>query len=215
MGGKDLSRRHFLKGAALATGAAAVAGEALFAKDARATQAPADDGKLPVTLRVNGKEHNLRIEARVTLLNALRDKLDAKTHAFLDLTGTKKVCDRGSCGACTVMLDGKTVLSCSMLAIEAQGKNIVTVEGLASNGKPHPVQEAFVACDGLMCGFCTPGFVMSSCHLLQKNPSPSREQIRESLNGNLCRCGTYTGVFAAVEKASAPHSGGSRGEKGK
>lgn len=203
MGGKDLSRRNFLKGAAFATGAAAVASEALFAKNANPQGAKnADDGKLPVTLHVNGKEYNLRVEARVTLLNALRDHLDAKTHAFLDLTGTKKVCDRGSCGACTVMVDGKTMLSCSMLAIEVQDRKITTVEGLAANGKPHPVQEAFVACDGLMCGFCTPGFVMSSCNLLQKNPTPSGEEIRQGLNGNLCRCGTYAGVFAAVEKAS-------------
>lgn len=216
MGGKDLSRRHFLKGAALATGAAAAVGEALFTRSAQAqsNKAP-DDGKLPVALRVNGKSYDLRLEARVTLLNALRDHTDAKTGAHLDLTGAKKVCDRGSCGACTVLVDGKTMLSCSMLAVEAQGREIKTVEGLAGNGEPHPVQKAFVECDGLMCGFCTPGFVMSGCSLLQKNSSPSREQIREGLNGNICRCGTYAGVFAAIEKASAPRAGGSRGEKGR
>jgi aerobic-type carbon monoxide dehydrogenase small subunit (CoxS/CutS family) len=112
------------------------------------------------------------------------------------------VCDRGSCGACTVILDGKTVYSCSVLAIECQGRKITTVEGIAEGDQPQPIQQAFVECDGLMCGFCTPGFIVSSQALLDRNPHPTPAEIRRALNGNICRCGTYNRVFQAVELAS-------------
>jgi xanthine dehydrogenase YagT iron-sulfur-binding subunit len=144
----------------------------------------------------------------VTLLDAIRDHVDRRTGAHVDLTGSKKVCDRASCGACTVIIDGKTAYSCSVLAIEAQGKKITTVEGIAGADAPHPVQEAFVECDGLQCGFCTPGFVVSSKNLLDHNPHPSLDEIKRALNGNICRCGTYNRVFEAVQLASIRMKGG-------
>ena len=119
----------------------------------------------------------------------------------MDLTGSKRVCDRGTCGACTMIVDGKTVYSCSLLAIEAQGKAIRTVEGLAKGGKLHPVQEEFIACDGLMCGFCTPGFIMSGVACLEKHPKATKEQVQECLDGNICRCGTQPRALEAVLKA--------------
>ena len=146
-------------------------------------------------LDINGKKQAATIEPRVTLLDTLRNDLDT--------TGAKRVCDRGTCGACTVMMDGKAVYSCSILAIEAQGKKITTVESLAQNGKLHPVQQAFVDNDGQQCGFCTPGFVMACTALLNKHPNPSPEELRAGLGGNLCRCGTYVGIRAAVAQASA------------
>jgi xanthine dehydrogenase YagT iron-sulfur-binding subunit len=140
------------------------------------------------------------VEPRVTLLDALRDRLD--------LTGAKKVCDRGTCGACTVLLDGKAVYSCTMLAIEAQGHEILTIEGLAPEGEMHPISAAFVANDAQQCGFCTPGFVMASKAFLDKNPNPTEAQVQHALGGNLCRCGTYIGVRAAVVAAAANMKGG-------
>ena len=205
MGGKKaVSRRGFLKGVAASAGAAAVASEKIFAvPSVPPAQTRLGPGSSQITLNVNGRPYTLQAEPRLTLLNALRDRTDAKTGAFLDLTGTKKVCDRGSCGACTVIVDGRPMYSCSMLALEAQGRKVVTVEGLAREGRPHPVQQAFVECDGLMCGFCTPGFVVSSVCLLEKNPRPTLAQIQRGLNGNLCRCGTYSRVFEAVELAAS------------
>jgi xanthine dehydrogenase YagT iron-sulfur-binding subunit len=135
----------------------------------------------------------------VTLLDALRNRLD--------ITGVKRVCDRGSCGACTMIVDGRSVYSCSMLAIEAQGKAIRTVEGLATNAGLHPVQQAFCDADGLMCGFCTPGFVMAAVALLEKTPNPTPEQARHGLDGNICRCGTYKGVLAAALSAKGVRRG--------
>ncbi|HXK62023.1 MAG TPA: (2Fe-2S)-binding protein, partial [Acidobacteriota bacterium] len=147
-------------------------------------------GPVPVTLQVNGKSHRLQLEPRVTLLDVLRN--------HLDLTGTKEVCDRGTCGACTVLLDGKPVYACSVLAVDAQGKKIETIESLGTPEKLHPIQAAFVENDALQCGFCTPGFVMASKALLDRNPNPSREEIEKGLGGNLCRCGTYAGIRAAL-----------------
>jgi xanthine dehydrogenase YagT iron-sulfur-binding subunit len=207
------SRRRFLQGVALTAGAAAVPAEGLLgahpprggagaAGAGAAGPEPVGPGAVPVTLQVNGKEVKLKVEPRTTLLDALRDHLDVAASRHVDLTGAKKVCDRGSCGACTMIIDGKTVYSCSVLCIEAQGRKIETVENLEKDGQPHPIQEAFVHHDGLMCGFCTPGFVMSSKALLDQNPYPSDEEIRRALNGNICRCGTYIGVFAAVRRAS-------------
>jgi xanthine dehydrogenase YagT iron-sulfur-binding subunit len=145
---------------------------------------------VPIQLNVNGKVHRLQLEPRVTLLDALRTRLN--------ITGAKRVCDRGTCGACTVILDGKAVYSCSMLAIEAQGKAIRTVDGLTEGTVLHAVQQAFCDHDGLMCGFCTPGFVTSVVALLEKNPKPTREDARKALDGNICRCGTYPRVLEAA-----------------
>jgi xanthine dehydrogenase YagT iron-sulfur-binding subunit len=134
------------------------------------------------------------VEPRVTLLDALRDSLD--------ITGAKRVCDRGECGACTVMIDNKTVYACSMLAIEAQGKQIITVESLMQGGKLHPIQQAFVDHDASQCGFCTPGFVVSCKAFLDKHPHPSPDDIRRGLSGNLCRCGTYAGIREVIAQAA-------------
>ena len=152
-------------------------------------------GNVPVRLTVNGKRVDLMIEPRVTLLDALRMRAD--------LTGNKRGCDRGACGACTMIVDGRAVYACSTLAIECQGKEVRNVDGLASASGLHPVQQAFCDKDALMCGFCTPGFVMASVALLEKNPSPTPEQIRKGLDGNICRCGTFSRIFEAVSSVSA------------
>ncbi len=148
-------------------------------------------GAAPLALEVNGTVHRISVEPRVTLVDALRDRIG--------LTGTKVVCGRGACGACTVLLDGKTVCSCLVLAHEAAGKPITTIEGLAADGKLTPLQEAFVAADALQCGFCTSGMILSCQALLDRDPKPTRAAIREAVAGNLCRCGTYNHVFDAVE----------------
>ena len=141
---------------------------------------------------MNGKSHSLTVEPRVTLLDALRN--------YLHITGPKRVCDRGTCGACTVLLDGKAVYACSVLAIEAQESEIVTAEGLAE--QKHPIVEAFVNNDALQCGYCTPGFVAAAAAYLKMNPKPTYEQVKEDLGGNLCRCGTYMGIRKAVLEAA-------------
>jgi xanthine dehydrogenase YagT iron-sulfur-binding subunit len=135
----------------------------------------------------------------LTLLDVLRDELE--------LTGAKRVCDRTTCGACTVIVNGKSVYSCTMLAIEAQGKDIQTVEGLSQGGKLHPLQQAFVDNDAQQCGYCTPGFVMACKAFLDKNPTPSLEQVRKGLGGNLCRCGTYVGITHAVLQTAKKKGG--------
>ena len=157
-------------------------------------------GAVPVTLRVNGKVHKLKLEPRVTLLEALRNDLD--------LTGAKKVCDRATCGSCTVFVDKKPVYSCTMLAIEAQGHAITTIEGLGSPEKLTPVMEAFVEHDAQQCGFCTPGFVMACTAFLEKHPNPTLEEVEKGLGGNLCRCGTYAGIREAVLAAAKTMKGG-------
>jgi len=155
---------------------------------------PLGPGAAPLELSINGMTHRLTIEPRVTLADALRERLG--------LTGTKVVCARGACGACTVLLDGETVCSCLMLAHEAAGRSITTIEGIAGSGGLSPLQEAFVAMDALQCGFCTSGMILSCQRLLDHDPKPSRAAIREAVAGNLCRCGTYNHVFAAVERAA-------------
>lgn len=147
-------------------------------------------GKLPVTLVVNGREVVVDIEPRRTLLSVLREELG--------LTGTKEGCGEGNCGACTVMLDGKTVYACLILAIDCEGCRIRTIEGLSRGRKLHPVQEAFVQEDGYQCGFCTSGQVMSAVALLEENPNPTRSEIKEEMAGNLCRCGAYPNIVEAV-----------------
>jgi len=148
-----------------------------------------------VTLKVNGRTHQLRLDPRVTLLDALRERLH--------LTGSKKGCDQGACGACTVHVGGRRVLSCLTLAVMAQGKEITTIEGLADGSKLHPVQDAFIACDGFQCGFCTPGQVMSAAACIKEGHTRSDQEIREFMSGNLCRCGAYPNIVDAI-KAAAP-----------
>ena len=200
MAGKDekkstfaVNRREFLKSAGVvsAVTAAATTPEA----EAQVAGArPVGPGEVPVTLMVNGKRVELKIEPRVTLLDAIRNRAD--------LTGNKRVCDRGTCGACTMIVDGRTVYACSTLAIETQGKQIRTVDGLAAaNGTLHPVQQAFCDTDGLMCGFCTPGFVVATVAILEKHPNATREQISRGLDGNICRCGTFVRIMEAAVKA--------------
>lgn len=189
-----LSRRDFLKGASVAVSTGILAGQA-----ATATAAPDEGGfvgpgELPITLRINGQNHQLKLEPRVTLLDACRNQLD--------ITGAKRVCDRATCGACTMVIDGKPVYSCTVLAIEAQGHNIETIEGLTHGGHLHPVMTAFVDNDAQQCGFCTPGFVMACKAFLDKHPHPTREQVEKGLGGNLCRCGTYAGVRQAALEAA-------------
>ena len=190
-----VSRRSFLKGSGIALSVPLIAGNSRLVKAAGQDVKVHGPNKVSITLDINGKKQAATIEPRVTVLDTLRNDLDT--------TGAKRVCDRGTCGACTVMMDGKAVYSCSILAIEAQGKKITTVESLAQNGKLHPVQQAFVDNDGQQCGFCTPGFVMACTALLNKHPNPSPEELRAGLGGNLCRCGTYVGIRAAVAQASA------------
>src|SRR5258707_15277998 len=186
-----VSRRDFLKSAGVTSLATAVT----TATVAEAQTGPrvAGPGDVPVTLMVNGKRVELKIEPRVTLLDAVRNRAD--------LTGNKRVCDRGTCGACTMIVDGRTVYSCSTLAIEVQGKQIRTVDGLANGATLHPVQQAFVDQDGLMCGFCTPGFVMATVALLERTPNPTLAQAKKGLDGNICRCGTFVRIMEAALKA--------------
>ena len=196
--GLRFSRRNFLKStsvAGLAAETIAVTAEA----DAQSAPAVLGPGNVPVRLNVNGRPIDLMIEPRVTLLDALRTRAN--------LTGNKRGCDRGACGACTMIVDGRSVYSCSTLAIEVQGKQIRTVDGLASGAQLHPVQQAFCDKDALMCGFCTPGFIMASVALLEKNPNASPEQIKKGLDGNICRCGTFSRIFEAVSSVK----GGQRG----
>ncbi|HEY2933211.1 MAG TPA: (2Fe-2S)-binding protein [Acidobacteriota bacterium] len=185
---RGVSRRDFLKASSVTLSVPLVLEGAPKPADAGAQiYGP---GKTPISLLVNNKKLSIQVEPRVTLLEALR-------HEF-ELTGAKRVCDRASCGACTVIMNGKTVYACSILAIEAQGKSITTVEGLSTGSRLHPVQQAIVDNDGQQCGFCTPGFAVACKALLDKHPNPSREQIHRGLSGNLCRCGTYVGLKAAV-----------------
>jgi len=192
---KGFSRRAFLKGAGVAVSAGVMATEGLLdTATAAADAGPVGPGPVPITLNINGKSHSLEVEPRVTLLDALRD--------HLDITGAKKVCDRATCGACTVMLDGKAVYSCTVLAVAAQGHEITTIEGLAAEGELSPVSQAFVQHDAQQCGFCTPGFVMAVTAYLKQHPDPSYEQVTAGLGGNLCRCGTYMGVREAALDAA-------------
>ena len=152
-------------------------------------------GERVVTLTVNGRSHTLRLDTRVTLLDALRDRLG--------LVGTKKGCDQGACGACTVHLDGKRVLACLTLAAQAEGRAITTIEGVSGADGPHPVQQAFMEHDGFQCGFCTPGQIMSAVALMAEGRAGSDEEIREFMSGNLCRCGCYPNIVAAIREAAA------------
>jgi xanthine dehydrogenase YagT iron-sulfur-binding subunit len=160
------------------------------------------DTYVDVMLRVNGSARRLRLDSRVTLLDALRDELD--------LTGTKKGCDQGACGACTVLLDGKRVLSCLTLAAQCEGRDVTTIEGLAADGRLHPVQEAFIRHDGFQCGYCTPGQIMAGVACIAEGHAGSAQEIRDWMSGNLCRCGAYDHIVAAIQDA-APATGSSQG----
>jgi aerobic-type carbon monoxide dehydrogenase small subunit (CoxS/CutS family) len=200
--GTVISRRSFLKGVGTGAVAATVAPTVLVgAGESAHAQMGEEITHATIELNINSKMYEVEVEPRTTLLSVLRDGFDTSGKR-IDLTGAKSVCDRGECGGCTVQVDGKAIYSCMMLAIDAQGKQITTVEGLANGDKLHPVQEAFVRHDGMMCGFCTPGFVVAAKSLLDQNPSPSLEEIKEGLAGNICRCGTYPFIFEAVETAS-------------
>jgi xanthine dehydrogenase YagT iron-sulfur-binding subunit len=194
------SRRDFIKSTGLASVAVSAASVLLVDGAAKAAGRAQGGGEwlgpepVDVTLRINGKERTLKLEPRVTLLDALRNRLD--------MTGAKKVCDRATCGACTVIIDGKAHYSCTTLAIDAQGHDILTIEGIAPDDKLHPVSQAFVDNDAQQCGFCTPGFVMASKAYLDSEPNPTYEGIQKALGGNLCRCGTYMGIRHAVLQAS-------------
>lgn len=196
------SRRDFLKISGVSA-AAPLAGSLVASVGALAVETVDETvqgpGKAPVSLTVNGKSYNAQLEPRVTLLDALRDQFDK--------TGAKRVCDRGTCGACTVLMDGKAVYSCSILAIDAQDKAITTVEGLSEGAKLHPIQQAFVDNDAQQCGFCTPGFVMATKAFLDQHPHPTPDQIKHGLGGNFCRCGTYAGMRAAVMQAAKATKG--------
>ncbi len=199
--GVTLTRRTFLKSAGVAAATAAITDASL---DAVAQQQASQSrvvgpGALRITLRVNGRPRTLDIEPRTTLADALRTNLD--------MTGTKIVCDRGSCSACTVWLDGTPVCSCMTLALDARGKEIKTIEGLSDGDKLHPVQEQFIEHDAMQCGFCTPGMIMSCAALLEHNKNPTLDAVRNATRGNLCRCGTYPKVFSATLAAAKQMNG--------
>jgi aerobic-type carbon monoxide dehydrogenase small subunit (CoxS/CutS family) len=194
-----VSRRDFIKG--MGTGALGTAVLAPLHGQTIQTK----KGRVPVyarktiALTVNGRKAEIEVAANETLLDVLRDRLE--------LTGAKKVCDRGECGGCTVLLDGAPVYACMFLAIRADGMAVKTVEGLAEGGKLHPVQEAFIEEDGYQCGFCTPGFLMTTSAFLAENPAPSPGEIKQALSGNLCRCGNYAKIFGAVDAAAKKMKG--------
>jgi xanthine dehydrogenase YagT iron-sulfur-binding subunit len=187
----SVSRRDFLKSAGVTGLATAVTSVAAPDGQAQTGPAVAGPGEVPVSLTVNGTRVDLKIEPRVTLLDALRN--------YLDVTGCKRVCDRATCGACTVILNGRTVYSCMTLALEARGADVRTAESLGGDGRPlDAVPAAFAANDAQQCGFCTPGFVVSMRAALDKYPNPTPEQVEAALSGNICRCGTYEQMRQAI-----------------
>ena len=198
-GPHDPSRRRFLKGVGIAGAGAAIVDTLGIEAQNRAPQARRGQpvtGNIDVSLEVNGEKRTANVEPRTTLLNTLRNNLDPP------VTGPKLVCDMGTCGACTVLLDGKPVYSCLVLIVDAVGKKITTVEGLGTPSVMNAVQSAFVEKDALMCGFCTPGFVTTISAYLKTNPNPSLDDVRNACKGNFCRCGTYPRVFEAALAAA-------------
>jgi xanthine dehydrogenase YagT iron-sulfur-binding subunit len=201
------SRRQFIRRlAALSAGltvATPLARGVAVPEESIPKSAPTNKGRAPglteIKLQVNGNAETLAVDSRVTLLDALRDRLE--------LTGTKKGCDRGACGACTVLLDGNRVLSCLTLALMAQGKEITTIEGLAKGEELHPVQAAFIECDGFQCGYCTPGQILSAVACINEGHTGSDREIREFMSGNLCRCGAYPNIVEAIKIAEAKMKG--------
>jgi xanthine dehydrogenase YagT iron-sulfur-binding subunit len=197
-----ISRRGFLKG----VGAGAVATGLIQGQSATpeaAAQSGAQvvgPGNLTITLDINGAQKKVEVEPRVTLLDALRNRMD--------LTGAKKVCDRGTCGACTVMMDGELVYSCSVLAVEAVGHKITTVEGLGTPDRLSDVQAAIIEHDGSQCGFCTPGFVVATTAFVRSHPNATLDDVKDAMGGNLCRCGTYVGLTEAALATAKSMKGG-------
>jgi xanthine dehydrogenase YagT iron-sulfur-binding subunit len=197
----DPSRRKFLKGVGVA-GAGAALVDHIIAPDTKVVAKKSIvagepvSGMVDIVLDVNGARRNVSVEPRTTLLNALRNHLEPA------VTGPKLVCDMGTCGACTVLMDGKNVYSCLVLAVDAVGKKLTTVEGFGTPENLSTVQAAFVEHDGLMCGFCTPGFITTISGYLKKNPNPTLDEVREACKGNFCRCGTYPRVFEAALAAA-------------
>ena len=189
-----LSRRGFLKGLGVGSVATGLLSPVSLKEALAKESGVVGPGELPVTLKINGQSRSLNLEPRVTLLDALRNRLE--------LTGCKKVCDRGTCGACTVLVDGHPAYSCSMLALEAEGREITTIEGLGTPERMNEVQKAFVHHDAQQCGFCTPGFVVACTAFVRNHPNATLEQVRAGLGGNLCRCGTYAGMMLAVVDAA-------------
>jgi len=196
-------RRKFLKGVGIAGAGAAIADH--LWTEAEAQEKPGTpttlSGNVKITLDVNGSPRDVQVEPRTTLLNALRNHLEPA------VTGPKLVCDVGTCGACTVLLDGKPAYSCLVLAVDAVDRKVTTVEGLGSPESPNAVQAAFVEHDALMCGFCTPGFVTTISAYLKQNPNPTLAEVREACKGNFCRCGTYPRVFEAALAAAKSTAG--------
>jgi xanthine dehydrogenase YagT iron-sulfur-binding subunit len=196
-----VSRRGFLKGVGAGTMASSLVSSILpETAEAAATPNVLSADPAPIKLKINGKTHDLKAEPRVTLLDALRNRLD--------ITGAKKVCDRGTCGACTVLMDGMPVYACSILAVAAQGHEITTVEGLGTPDHLSPVQSAFIEHDASQCGFCTPGFVIACTAFAKEHPSATEEELQAALGGNLCRCGTYAGMRLAAMDAAKSMKGG-------
>ncbi|MBE7557503.1 (2Fe-2S)-binding protein [bacterium] len=194
--GLRLSRRGFLgvSGAAVGVLALPTAAQEKALAESGIKAKVIGPAAVPISLKVNGKSYNIKVDTDTTLLSALRD--------HLQLTGTKPACGRGACGACTVHVSGKPMCSCMMLAVDAADQDILTIEGLAKGQVLHPIQAAFVEFDALQCGFCTPGMIMAVKALLDANPEPSDEEIREAVAGNVCRCGTYPRVFQAARAAA-------------
>ena len=193
-----ITRRSFLKGAGVAAAGTAVLDSGLLAH-ASIPPRVAGPGATAITLNVNGAAERVTVEPRTTLADALRDDLH--------LTGTKVVCDRGSCSACTVLLDGVPVNSCMTFALDVGARKIKTIEGLGNPEHLHPVQAAFVEHDGMQCGYCTPGMVMSCAALLERNPEPKPEDVQQAISGNICRCGTYPKVVEATLAAARSRKG--------
>ncbi|SRR5712691_10810302 len=197
---RGISRRSFLKGSGSAAAAVAAAGTGLLAGAApvAAQQQPSggvlEPGQSVVNLKVNGTPYRVDVADRVTLLELLQDQLG--------FTGAKLGCDRAECGACTVLLDGRAVYSCSQLAVWAEGREVTTIEGLSTGGKLHPLQQAFIAGDAGQCNYCIPGQIMAAQALLAKVASPTEAQIRKAVSGNICRCGNYNHIVSSVMQAA-------------
>ncbi len=189
--GRGLSRRAFIGTVGAGTIGAAVVGTPAPAQPAAIAET---DGLEPLTLLINGREVGLRVEPRWTLLDVLRD--------YLEMTGTKLGCGRGECGACTVLVDGVPRYACMTLALEAEGREVTTVEGLMQGEDLGPVQQAFAEEDAFQCGYCTPGQVVAAEGLLRRNPNPTPAEIQEGMSGNLCRCGAYDHIFKAIRRAA-------------
>jgi xanthine dehydrogenase YagT iron-sulfur-binding subunit len=201
------SRRHFISRlAAISAGltvAAPLSRSATTEGTALASESPkkgTDESLVEINFKVNGRSQKLEVDPRVTLLDAIRDRLD--------LTGTKKGCDRGACGACTVHINGRRVLSCLTLALMAQDGEITTIEGLANGDELHPVQAAFISCDGFQCGYCTPGQIMSAVGCIKEGHIRSDTEIQEFMSGNLCRCGAYPNIVDAIKTATGQMKAG-------